>query len=337
MSHEKPDSHPPVATGKTGVLLISLGTPERPDASSVRSFLKEFLSDRRVVELPRLLWLPILYGPVLALRPKRSARAYAKIWDTEKGQSPLKSTAIAQAENLAERLAGQDIIVDWAFTYGSPSISDQIDRLMEAGCSRILLLALYPQYSATTSAAAYDKAFAHLQQLRAQPALQTVRSYHDHPAYIDALANSVSDAMSRLDWAPDCIIASYHGIPKHCFEAGDPYPCHARKTSRLVREKLGLEEDKFLTVFQSRFGKAEWVQPYAEETILRLAAEGQQKIMVVAPSFSADCLETLEEINIELREKFLAAGGSHFHYVPCLNAGEDGMTMLEQIVRDHLT
>ncbi len=330
------DTHPPLKSPRTGVLLISLGTPERPDASAVRSFLQEFLSDPRVVELPRLLWLPLLHGLILPFRPKRSAKAYAKIWNYDTGESPLKMTAVAQAQDLNARLSNDDIIVDWAFTYGSTSIKGQIEQLQSLGCRRILLMALYPQYSATTTAAAYDKAYKALTQMRVQPAVRTIHNYHDHPAYIEALSNSLRDGLQQLNWEPDVIVASYHGIPQRSFNKGDPYPCHARKTSRLVREALELSEDKFATVFQSRFGKAEWVRPYAEETLNELAKSGKRKVVIFAPAFSGDCLETLEEIDIGLRSSFMEAGGTHFHYINCLNASKLGMDMLETIVQENL-
>lgn len=330
------DTHPQISHGKTGVLLISLGTPDAPTYSAVRRYLKEFLSDPRVIETPKLLWLPILYGPILTFRPARSARAYAKIWDHEKGESPLRGYSREQSEKM-QALFGDEIEVDWAFRYGNPSIESKLLSLREKGCDRILLFALYPQYSATSTGTAYDKAFDVLKKMRWQPAVRTVPPYHDDAGYINALARSVTTSYETIDWQPDMLLASYHSIPASYFKAGDPYPCHCRKTSRLLMEKLGMTEDQFQTSFQSRVGPTEWVGPYTDKTVERLAKKGVKKLAVLAPAFSADCLETLEEINMELRETFIEAGGSHFHYIPCLNAEPAGMAMLEAIVRRELS
>lgn len=330
------EKHPQISYGKTGVLLISLGTPDAPTYSAVRRYLREFLSDPRVIETPRLLWLPILYGPILTFRPARSARAYAKIWDHEKGESPLRGYSREQAVKMQE-LLGEEVEVDWAFRYGTPSIESRLTALKEKGCDRILLFALYPQYSATSTGTAYDKAFEVLQKVRWQPAVRTVPPYHDNAGYIDALAQSVEGSLQTIDWQPDILLASYHSIPASYFKAGDPYPCQCRKTSRLLMEKLGMTEEQFQTSFQSRVGPTEWVGPYTDKTVEELAAKGVKKLAVLAPAFSSDCLETLEEINMELRETFMEAGGTHFHYIPCLNAEPTGMAMLEAIVRRELS
>jgi ferrochelatase len=330
------DNHPDVAYGKTGVLLISLGTPDAPTYGAVRRYLKEFLSDPRVIETPRPIWLPILYGPILTFRPARSARAYAKVWDQERNESPLRGFSRAQAEEM-QTLLGDSAEVAWAFRYGTPSIEDELNKLKEKGCDRILLFALYPQYSATSTGTAYDAAFEALKKMRWQPAVRTVPAYYDKAVYIDALASSVKVSLDEIDWQPDTILASYHSIPASYFKAGDPYPCQCWKTSRLLREKLGLEEDGLQTSFQSRVGPTEWVSPYTDKAVEKLAGEGVKKLAVIAPAFSSDCLETLEEINMELRETFLEAGGTHFHYIPCLNATPSGMAMLEAVTRNELS
>ncbi|TNE61718.1 MAG: ferrochelatase [Alphaproteobacteria bacterium] len=327
--------HPQIAHGKTGVLLISLGTPDAPTAGALRRYLAEFLSDPRVIETPRLLWLPILYGPILTFRPRKSAKAYAAIWNREKDESPLRTFSREQAEKL-QALMGGDVIVDWAFRYGQPSIASRLETLKAQGCERILLFALYPQYSATTTATAHDKAFEVLAGMRWQPAIRTVPPYFDKPVYGDTLAASVKQSLATLDWQPEKIVASYHSIPKSYWDKGDPYPCHCMATSRGLKERLALSDDQFVTCFQSRVGPTEWVGPYADHTVEKLAKDGVKKIAVLAPAFSSDCVETLEEVNMGLRETFLEHGGTHFHYIPCLNASDDGMAMLEQVVRTEL-
>jgi ferrochelatase len=331
----RPSDHPPVSHGKLGVLLLSLGTPDAPTYGAVRKYLAEFLSDPRVVETPRLLWLPVLYGPILTFRPLRSAKAYAKIWDYDRDESPLRTFSRSQGEKLQAAL-GDAAHVEWAFRYGSPSTEDGLTALRDAGCDRILLFALYPQYSATTTATAYEKCFDVMRKMRWQPAVRTAPHYLDSPAYIPALAASVQESLAGLDWVPEKTLASYHSIPKAYWDKGDPYPCHCFKTSRLLREALGMNEDRFLTSFQSRVGPTEWVGPYTDKTVERLAKEGVKKLAVLAPAFSADCLETLEEINMELRETFLSGGGTHFHYIPCLNDSDRGMQVIEAVVRNEM-
>lgn len=318
--------------GKTGLLLMSLGTPEAPTYSAVRRFLAEFLSDPRVIETPRLLWLPILYGPILTFRPARSARAYAKIWDYERGESPLRTYARSQCEKLGKAF-GSELTVAWAFRYGNPSIEAGLQQLQAEGCERIILFALYPQYSATTTASTFDKAYECLGKMRWQPAVHTVAPYGDDPAYIAALTNSAEESLGSLDWQPEKILMSYHSIPQAYFDKGDPYPCHCRKTSRLFQEAAGYSVDDIVTSFQSRVGPAQWVSPYTDKMVEQLAEDGVKKLAVMAPAFSADCLETLEELNMELRAQFFDAGGTHFHYIPCLNDSTRGMEMLEQVVR----
>ncbi|MBA17194.1 MAG: ferrochelatase [Sphingomonas sp.] len=325
-----PENHPPVPDRRIGVLLTNLGTPDAPDAPSVRRYLGEFLSDRRVVEIPPLVWQPILRGIILRTRPKKSAHAYAQVW-SEAG-SPLAAITRGQAEALKGAF-GDQVIVDYAMRYGKPAIADRLAALKAQGCERILLAPLYPQYCAATTATANDAAFAALAEIRWQPAIRTLPPYHDDPAYIDALRQSVSDALAALDFAPDAILASFHGMPERTLHLGDPYHCHCRKTARLLGEALGRE----LTVtFQSRFGRAKWLEPATDTVLAALPGQGVRKIAIVAPGFSADCLETLEELAIRGRETFVAAGGTDFAYLPCLNDGDVGIAMLQKILRSEL-
>lgn len=330
------ENHPKIAHGKTGVLLISLGTPDAPTYGALRRYLAEFLSDPKVIETPRLLWLPILYGPILTFRPARSAKAYAEIWNWEKGESPLRTYSRSQAEKLQARM-GDDVMVDWAFRYGTPSIEDRLLKMKDEGCDRILLFALYPQYSATTTASSYDKAFDVVSRLRWQPSLRTAPPYYDRPVFGDALAQSVRDGLGEIDWQPEKILVSYHSIPKSYWEKGDPYPCHCFRTTQELRKRLDMTEESMVNCFQSRVGPVEWVGPYADKTVEKLAQSGVKKIAILAPAFSADCVETLEEINIGLRDTFTENGGTHFHYIPCLNDGDLGMNVLEDVVRNELS
>jgi ferrochelatase len=330
------ETHPSLPAPKTGVLLINLGTPDGTDYWSVRRYLGEFLSDRRVIEMPPLLWQPLLQGIILTFRPGRSAKAYERVWDKETDESPLRRITREQAEALAVLFDGQEIIVDWAMRYGKPSIPDRLRAMQDAGCRRILLAALYPQYSATTTATAYDKAFEALAAERWQPAIRTLPPYYDEPAYIGALQESLEAHLSALDWQPDTVLASFHGLPKKYFEAGDPYYCHCAKTTRLLREALGWEEERLRMTFQSRFGPAEWLQPYTDDVLAELAVAGKGKAVVMTPGFAADCLETLDEIENESRDHFIAAGGTHFSRVPCLNAEAPGVALLRQLLTDAL-
>jgi protoporphyrin/coproporphyrin ferrochelatase len=321
-----PADHPAIAPPRVGVLLINLGTPDAADAASVRRYLAEFLSDRRVVELPRLLWQPILRGAVLTTRPRKSAHAYAQVW-REDG-SPLAAITAAQARALAGAW-GPAVTVDHAMRYGRPAIGDRIAALKAAGCERILLAPLYPQYCAATTATANDKAFAALAAMRWQPAVRTLPPYHDDPAYIAALAASVAAQLAALPFPPDAVIASFHGMPERTLRLGDPYHCHCQKTARLLGEALG----RPLTVtFQSRFGPATWLGPATDARLAAMPGEGMRRVAIVAPGFSADCLETLEELAIRGRETFLAAGGTDFAYLPCLNDGADGIAMLRAVI-----
>jgi protoporphyrin/coproporphyrin ferrochelatase len=325
-----PANHPPVATPRIGVLLVNLGTPEAPTPKAVKRYLKQFLSDRRVVEIPALLWQPILRGIILNTRPKKSAANYAKVW-TEKG-SPLAFHTIAQADALASRL-GDAALVRHAMRYGAPAIGTVLEEMKAAGCTRILIAPLYPQYSGATTGTVQDEVFRALAAMRWQPALRTLPSYHDDPAYIEALQTSIEAGLKALDFKPDAIIASFHGMPERTLHLGDPYHCQCQKTARQLSEAMGRE----LTVaFQSRFGRAKWLEPATDATLERFASEGKSKIAIFAPGFSSDCLETLEELAIGGREQFHEAGGTDFAYIPCLNDSASGMAMLETLIRREL-
>lgn len=325
-----PPNHPLVATPKIGVLLVNLGTPDAPTATAVRRYLKQFLSDRRVVEIPALLWQPILRGIILNTRPQKSAKAYAKVW-TDQG-SPLASFTIAQAEALAVRMEGA-VDVRYAMRYGNPSVPDQLAAMKQAGCNRILIAPLYPQYSGATTGTVQDEAYTTLTKMRWHPAIRTLPAYHDDPAYIGALKTSVEASLSALDFTPDALVISFHGMPERTLHLGDPYHCHCQKTARLLSEAMNRE---LVVSFQSRFGRAKWLEPATDITIQRLANEGRKKIAIFAPGFSVDCLETLEELAIQGEEQFEEVGGTHFAYLPCLNASTVGMDMLEMLIRREL-
>jgi ferrochelatase len=333
----RPD-HPPLRGGRVGVLLLNLGTPEGTDYWSMRRYLKEFLSDRRVIETPRLLWWPLLNLVILTTRPGRKGRDYASIWNSERDEGPLKTVTRSQAEKLGARLAplGDRIGVDWAMRYGEPSTRDRIAALKAAGCDRLLVVPLYPQYCAATTATACDKVFEVLQEMRWQPTLRVAAPWYEDPAYIQALEASVRAHLSGLDFEPDMLIASFHGIPREYLEKGDPYPCFCWKSGRLLREALDWPRERFLVTFQSRFGTAEWVKPYTIDTMRDLPKRGVKKVAIIAPGFTADCLETLEELDVENRKAFIEAGGERFTYVPCLNDSDAGMRVIEAVVRREL-
>jgi len=332
-----PKDHPPVAYGKVGVLLVNLGTPDGTSYWPMRRYLQEFLTDKRVIEWPRALWYPILFGIVLTRRPHKVGKAYEEIWNKDLDESYLRTFTREQADKMAEALSGfPDLKVDWAMRYGNPSIASRLDALKDAGCERILIFPLYPQYSAATTATVNDKAFEALMKMRWQPALRTVPPYHDDPAYIDAIAQSITDHLATLDWEPDVVLSSFHGIPLSYFQKGDPYHCQCMKTARLVRERLGWDEKKFRVTFQSRFGPEEWLQPYTDKTVEALAKEGVRRLAIINPGFVSDCLETLEEIAGEAGEIFHEHGGEHFTHIPCLNDGPLGMAVLEHITRREL-
>ena len=337
MIKNAPYEHPKVEFGKIGVLLINLGTPQATDPVSLRRYLAEFLTDRRVIEWSRWLWYPILYGIVLNTRPRKVAKAYETIWNKEKDESYLRTYTRSQASQLANRLSEfSSVRIDWAMRYGKPSIRSKIQNLQESGCERILLYPLYPQYAAATTATVNDESFRALINLRWQPAIRTVPRYHDDPIYIDALANSIESHFATLDWEPEILLTSYHGIPMSYFKKGDPYHCQCHKTTRLLGERLGWDKDRIMVTFQSRFGPEEWLQPYTDKTVEELAKNGTKKIAVINPGFVSDCLETLDEIAVEAKEAFLHSGGERFTHVPCLNDGTDGMKVIEHVVRKEL-
>jgi ferrochelatase len=325
-----PPDHPAIAQPRIGVLLVNLGTPDGPDPASVKRYLGEFLSDRRVVELPPLLWQIILRGFILNTRPRKSAHAYSQVWRDD--GSPLAAFTRLQSAALAGAF-GDDVMVDWAMRYGRPSIGDRIAAMKAAGCERILFAPLYPQYCGATTATANDKAFETLAAMRWQPALRTLPPYYDDAIYIDALKQSVEQGLAGLDFEPDAIMTSFHGMPLRTLELGDPYHCHCRKTARLLGAALGRE---VIVTFQSRFGRAKWLEPATDDVLMALPGTGKKRVAVVAPGFSVDCLETLEELAIRGREQFSEAGGTHFAYLPCLNDSAIGITMLRKLIAREL-
>jgi protoporphyrin/coproporphyrin ferrochelatase len=332
-----PADHPAVKTGKVGVLLLNLGTPDGTDYWSMRRYLKEFLSDRRIIEIPRLVWWPILNGIILTTRPGRKGRDYAAIWNNERNEGPLKTFTRAQAEILAAALSDHaNVIVDWGMRYANPTTDSRVRALQEQGCERILLVPLYPQYAAATTGTAADQAFRTLMKLRWQPAVRVAPPWHDDPVYIQALAKSVRTHIASLGYEPEILFATFHGMPRRCLDLGDPYHCQCMKTARLLREELAWPKDRYVVAFQSLFGKAEWLRPYTDQTVEALAKRGVKSLAMVAPGFSADCLETLEELNVENREIFEHNGGEKFSYIPCLNDSAEGMAVIEAIVRREL-
>jgi ferrochelatase len=327
----------PAKTSRVGVLLVNLGTPDTADAAGVRVYLKEFLSDPRVIENQGLIWKLVLNGIILRTRPKQKARDYQTIWNTERNESPLKTITRAQSDKLAAAIADRaHVVVDWAMRYGNPSIKAGIDALMAQGCDRILVLPLYPQYSAATSATVCDEAFRVLTALRAQPTLRVTPPYYDEGFYIEALATSIEGHLAGLSFKPELIVASFHGMPREYVDKGDPYLEQCIATTALLRKRLGLDETKLLLTFQSRFGRAEWLQPYTDKTIEKLAQDGIKRIAVVMPGFAADCLETLEEIAGENAAIFKRNGGEQFAALPCLNDSEEGMDVIQQLVMREL-
>ncbi len=332
-----PPGHPPIPPKKIGLLLINLGTPEATDYWSMRRYLQEFLSDPRVIETNRVLWWLILNGVILNFRPQRSGHAYEKIWNREKNESPLKTYTRAQAEKLAAAFSGEGkLVVDWAMRYGKPSIGERLQNLREQGCDKILLVPLYPQYSAATTATALDKAYEILQTMRWQPAIRTVPPYFDEEAYIDALAQSLKAHLASLTWKPDRILIAFHGLPREYLDKGDPYHCHCQKTARLLRQKLNLSPDFTQLVFQSRFGRAEWLKPYAQDTVEALPAQGVKNLVMISPGFASDCVETLEELAIGLKETFEENGGQNFSVVPCLNDSLGSIALLKSLAENEL-
>lgn len=327
----RPADHPVVPPPRIGVLLVNLGTPDAPDQASVRRYLGEFLSDRRVIEIPSLLWQPILRGIILTTRPKKSAHAYQQVWTAE--GSPLAVHTRDTARALQQAM-GSGVLVDWAMRYGNPAISGRLAAMREAGCDRILVAPLYPQYCAATTATANDAAFAALKAMRWQPAIRTLPPYHDDPDYIATIAAAIRSHIAELSFRPEALLASFHGMPERTLRLGDPYHCHSVKTVRLLREQLDLPVHMS---FQSRFGRAKWLEPETEATLARLVGEGVRNIVVATPGFSADCLETLEEIAMRAKDVFLAEGGKNFAYLPCLNASPEAITLYQRLLGRELS
>jgi ferrochelatase len=327
---QPPADHPAIPPRKVGLLLINLGTPDAPEAPAVRRYLAEFLSDPRVIEIPKAIWKPILHGIILRTRPRKSAHAYSQVW-TEEG-SPLAAITRRQAEKLQARW-GDTVMVDWAMRYGNPGLKAGVDKLKAAGCERILAAPLYPQYCAATTATANDVVFAALAAMRWQPALRTLPPYHDSPDYIEALQRSLERQLAVLDFTPERLLLSFHGMPERTLKKGDPYHCHCRKTSRLLAERMSIPVD---TAFQSRFGRDKWLEPATEDVLAAYPAQGVRKLAIAAPGFSADCIETIEELGIRGMETFKQAGGTHFARLDCLNDSDEGMEMLDKLLMREL-
>ncbi len=331
--------HPKVAFGKVGILIANLGTPDATDYWSMRRYLSEFLSDRRVIDYSPWLWQPLLQLIILSKRPKSSGAAYRSIWNNDLDESPLLTTTRQQSEKLAAEMQtayGDQVVVDFCMRYGNPSTDAAIGRLKDQGCDRIVFFPLYPQYSAPTTATANDNMFRSLMKMTWQPAVRTVPAYYDHPLYIDALARSVEASYAAMDKEPDILVVSFHGMPVRYLKQGDPYHCQCQKTTRLLRERLGWAEDQIKIAFQSKFGPEDWLQPYTVEEVARLAAADKNSIAVIAPAFSSDCVETLEEINEEIKDSFEAAGGTEFSYIPCLNDHDDHIRMMMGILGNEM-
>ena len=329
-------NHPKVNYGKTGILLINLGTPDSTNWLDIRKYLKEFLSDRRVIEVNPLIWQIILNVFILTFRPSKTAKAYKKIWMHKENMSPLRHYTIMQAKKLGDKIKSENIIVDYAMRYGKPSIKDKIYNLQKKGCENLIVLPLYPQYAAATTATVCDEVYRCLTQMRWQPSLQIIPHYESEPLYIKALVKSLDKKISQLSWKPDTIVASYHGIPKKYFEKGDPYHCYCQKTTRLIKENFK-SDVPIITTFQSRFGPQEWLTPYTDKTFEKLPQEGKKNILVICPGFSSDCVETLEEISIQGKETFLEKGGKNFEAVSCLNDNEDHINLLLHLTNKFLS
>jgi len=329
---------PAPATGGIGVLIVNLGTPDAPTPAAVRRYLKEFLSDRRVIEKNSLLWKTFLNAVILPLRSRRRARDYEKIWNRDKDESPIKTITRSQAEKLGGILEplGKHVIVDWAMRYANPSIASRLEVLVTWGCERILVMPLYPQYSAATTATVCDEVFRFMLRQRVQPALRFLPAYYEDPYYIEVLASSLQAELKSLPFTPDVILASYHGVPKEAVAKGDPYQAQCTRTTELLRAQLGLDETKLTMSFQSRFGRAQWLEPYTIATVRALARKGVKNLVVITPGFSADCLETLEEIKVENARMFMRHGGENFTAIPCLNDSEAGMLMLWRLAMREL-
>ncbi|MDC3030528.1 ferrochelatase [Candidatus Pelagibacter sp.] len=327
-------NHPLIKFGKTGVLIVNLGTPDSTDWLDIRKYLKEFLSDRRVIEVNPFIWQIILNLFILNFRPSKTAKAYKEIWMKEENISPLLHYTKRQSEKIASAISTENIIIDFAMRYGNPSIRSKITKLHNDGCENLIILPLYPQYAAATTATVCDEVYRTLMKMRWQPSLKIIPHYESNPLYIDALVNSLNRKIKEIDWKPDLIIASYHGVPKKYFDKGDPYHCYCHKTTRLISEKLNSFEIK--TTFQSRFGPQEWLQPYTDKTLEKLPSEGKKNVLTICPGFSSDCVETLEEILIQGKESFINSGGEKFDMVPCLNDSDDHIILLKSLIQQSI-
>ncbi len=328
------NNHPPIKFGKTGVLIINLGTPDSTSWFDIRKYLKEFLSDRRVIEVNPIIWQLILNLFILNLRPSKTAKAYKEIWMKDQNMSPLLYYTKRQSEEISKSFSNKNVIIDFAMRYGNPSIKSKIFKFHEIGCENLVILPLYPQYAAATTATVCDEVYRTLMKMRWQPSLKIIPHYESDPIYINALVNSINKKIKEINWKPDLIIASYHGIPKKYFDKGDPYHCYCHKTTRLISEKFNLVKIK--TTFQSRFGPQEWLQPYTDKTLENLPKEGIKNILTICPGFSSDCVETLEEILIQGKESFLNSGGKNFDMVPCLNDNEDHIFLLKSLIERNI-
>jgi ferrochelatase len=333
-----PGDHPPVSSGMIGVMLVNLGTPDGPDPDSVRRYLKQFLSDTRVVEIPPIAWQLILRGIILNTRPQKSAKAYAKVW-TERG-SPLADITARQAEAMVGRF-GEKVVVDWAMRYGNPSIESRLTKLMAQGCDRILIAPMYPQYCAATTATVFDEVARCLRKMRWQPALRFVPPYHDEPSFLAALADDLTRQVQGLAFTPEVMLLSFHGMPQQTLQKGDPYHCHCSKTARLLREELARRPAfagvRFETTFQSRFGPAAWLEPSTDATLMAEGDKGTKRLVVAAPGFAADCVETLEELALEGRDEFIEHGGEDYAVLDCLNTSDHGLAMIDAMLRRELS
>ena len=329
------ENHPKIKFGKTGVLLVNLGTPNSTNWFDIRKYLKEFLSDRRVIEVNPIIWQIILNLFILTFRPSKTAKAYKKIWMDREDMSPLRYYTEKQTFKLNEKIGNESLIVDYAMRYGQPSIKSKINNLKEKGCENLVILPLYPQYAAATTATVCDEVYRTLSNMRWQPSLQIIPHYESEPLYIQAISKSIRNKITQINWKPDLIMASYHGIPKKYFEKGDPYHCYCHKTTRLITENINLEIP-IITTFQSRFGPQEWLQPYTDKTLEKLPKEGKKNILVICPGFASDCVETLEEISIEGKASFLEEGGENFDFVPCLNDSEEHVDLFAHLVKKYV-
>ena len=328
------NNHPKISFGKTGILLVNLGTPDSTSWFDIRKYLKEFLSDRRVIELNPILWKMILNLFILNFRPSKTARAYKEIWMKKENMSPLLYYTQKQTNKISKLISNDNIVVDFAMRYGNPSIRKKINILHQCGCENLIVLPLYPQYAAATTATVCDEVYRVLMSMRWQPSLKIIPHYESHPLYIDALVNSINDKIKNLSWKPDLILASYHGIPKKYFDKGDPYHCYCHKTTRLISEKFKSIEIK--TTFQSRFGPQEWLQPYTDKTLENLPGEGKKNVLAICPGFSSDCVETLEEIHIQGKETFMKSGGKNFDMIACLNDNDDHIKLLKNLIQTNI-